>query len=76
MKILDGLINDLKVTNLGQLKACIRSLLEGYNQNLHLYHLKKFAERSITENQFATLIGANETPPGSENQGQARVQVF
>ena len=53
----DGLVNDLKVTNVGQLKACIRSLLEGYNQNLHLYHLKKFAECSITENQFATLIG-------------------
>ena len=53
----DGLINDLKVTNVGQLRACIRSLLEGYNQNLHLYHLKKFAEHSITENQFAHLIG-------------------
>jgi hypothetical protein len=53
----DGLVNDLKVTNLGQLKACIRSLLEGYNQNLHLYHLKKFAEHSITERQFAHLIG-------------------
>ena len=53
----DGLINDLKVTNVGQLRACIRTLLEGYNQNLHLYHLKKFAEHSITENQFAHLIG-------------------
>lgn len=53
----DGLVNDLKVTNLVQLKACIRSLLEEYNQNLHLYHLKKFAEHSITENQFAHLVG-------------------
>ena len=53
----DGLVSDLKVTNVGQLRACIRTLLEGYNQNLHLFHLKKFAECSITENQFAHLVG-------------------
>lgn len=53
----DGLLNDLKVTNAGQLKACIHSMLKSYNQNLHLYHLKKFSEHFITEPQFAHLIG-------------------
>ena len=53
----DGLISDLKVTNIGQLKACIYSMLQGYNQDQHLYHLKKFTERSITEQQFAQVIG-------------------
>ena len=53
----DGLISDLKVTNIGQLKACIYSMLQNYNQDQHFYHLKKFADRSITEQQFAQVIG-------------------
>ena len=53
----DGLINDLKVTSIGQLKACIYSMLQNYDQNLHLYHLKKFAEYSISEKQFALMVG-------------------
>ena len=53
----DGLVNDLKVTSLGQLKACILNLLQDYNQSNHLSRLNQFAEHSITEHQFAQLIG-------------------
>ena len=53
----DGYMGDLKVKNTGQLKAAIRTLTEGYNQNFHLFHLKKLTEFSITEQQFANLIG-------------------
>jgi hypothetical protein len=53
----DGLLNELKVTTIGQLKACIYTLLQDYNQRLHLSRLKRFAELSISEHQFAQLIG-------------------
>ena len=53
----DGYMSDVRVKNLGQLKAVIRTLLENYNQNYHLHHLSKLTEFSITEQQFANLIG-------------------
>lgn len=53
----DGFMNDLKVRSIGQLRGAILSLIQGYNQSLHLYHLKKLPEYSITEQQFALLMG-------------------
>lgn len=53
----DGYMNDIKVRSLGQLKACIRSLIEAYNSNYHLSQLKRLTEHSITEQQFANLVG-------------------
>lgn len=53
----NGYIDDLKVKNVGQLSGCIRTLLESYNTNYHLHHLKKLTEYSITEKQFAQVIG-------------------
>jgi hypothetical protein len=53
----DGYMGDIRVQHIGQLKSYIRCLIEGYNQNFHLYHLKKLQEYSITEQQFAHLIG-------------------
>ena len=32
-------------------------LLENYNRNHHLFHLEKLVEHSITEHQFAQLVG-------------------
>ena len=53
----DGYYNDVKVKSVGQLKSAIRILLEGYNKNFHLHHLNKLTEYSITEKQFAQLVG-------------------
>ena len=53
----DGYMADVRVKSIGQLKAVIRTLLESYNQNFHLHHLSKLTEFSITEQQFAHLIG-------------------
>ena len=53
----DGYIGDLTVNNAGQLKAAIRTLVEGYSENFQLSVLGKLAEHSITEKQFAHLIG-------------------
>ena len=53
----DGYMDDLKVSSLGQLRGAIRILFENYNSNYHMFSMKQLAEYSISEQQFATLIG-------------------
>jgi hypothetical protein len=53
----DGLLSDVKVHNLSTLKIAIRSLLESYSHGYHLHHLEDLTNYSITEQQFAHLIG-------------------
>lgn len=53
----DGYVNDVKVKSLGMLKGAIRTLLEGYERNFHVSNMKKLTEFSITEQQFANLLG-------------------
>ncbi len=53
----DGALLDLKVKSIGQLKSCIRTLIENYNQQHHLYHLKDLCNHVLTEQQFAILVG-------------------
>jgi hypothetical protein len=53
----DGYMDDLKIKNIGQLKSAIRTLVEGYNKNFHLFHLKRLIDFSVSESQFAQLIG-------------------
>lgn len=53
----DGYMHDLKVTSIGQLKACIRTLLDNYNAPYHLNMMRHLGEHSLTEQQFALLIG-------------------
>ena len=53
----DGYMGDMKVKSLGQLKAVMKTLMEGYNKNFQLFHLNQFARNTITEQQFAHLIG-------------------
>ena len=53
----DGYISDLKVSSPGQLKACIKSLFERYNAGFQLQEMEKLAHFSITEQQFAQVVG-------------------
>jgi hypothetical protein len=53
----DGLMGDVKVKSLDQLAAMANTLLQSYNSSHHLYHLEQLAKYSITEQQFAHLIG-------------------
>lgn len=53
----DGAMLDLKVKNTGQLMACIRTLIENYNQQHHLFHMKELCNHALTEQQFATFVG-------------------
>ena len=53
----DGFMSDVRVKSIDQLRICIKTLLESYNKNYHLNHLQRLTEYSITEQQFAQLIG-------------------
>lgn len=53
----DGYMSDVNVSDIGQLKSCIRILLENYNNNYHLFHLEELTKFSITEKQFALIAG-------------------
>lgn len=53
----DGFVSDLKVGSLAQLKAAIYALLESYNHRWHLESLNRLGHYSLTEQQFAQLIG-------------------
>lgn len=53
----DGFIGDLKVKSLGQLKGCIRSLVENYNASYQLHAMRELVKYSLSEHQFALLIG-------------------
>ena len=53
----DGLMTDVRVRTLSDLKVNIKMLLERYNHGFHLHHLEKLTQHSITEHQFAQLVG-------------------
>lgn len=53
----DGIMDNIKVQNIGQLKACVQSLLQSYNSGFQLFELRQLCNYSLTEQQFALLIG-------------------
>jgi len=53
----DGFMGDVKVKSLGQLKGCIRTLVENYNAGFHIQQMEQLTNYSLTEQQFATVIG-------------------
>ncbi len=53
----DGFMGDVKVKSIGQLRAMIITLLQSYNRQYHLYNLEQLTKYSITEHQFAQLVG-------------------
>lgn len=53
----DGFVGDIKVKNLEQLMAAIRSLFMKYNAASQLHMLNQLTNHQLTEQQFAHLIG-------------------
>ena len=53
----DGLKEDLRVSSIGELKAKIYELINSYNKKQHLENMKRMFRYSLTEIQFAHLIG-------------------
>ena len=53
----DGYAGNIVVRGLEQLHIMIHSLVKQYNSSHHLFHLRKLADYSLTETQFAQVIG-------------------
>jgi hypothetical protein len=53
----DGYVKDLKVRSIEQLMDGILSMVQRYDPMLHLRQMKRLDQASLTEHQFATLIG-------------------
>ncbi|WP_162427269.1 DUF3871 family protein [Pontibacter pudoricolor] len=53
----DGYLADLKVSHVDQLQSGIHRLLNFYDQHQHLKQMQTLTEHSITEQQFAQLLG-------------------
>lgn len=53
----DGYVGNLSVKGIDQLQLAMYTLIKGYNQDQHLLNMRQLAEYSITEQQFAQLIG-------------------
>jgi hypothetical protein len=53
----DGLMSEISVRSLGQLKACVRTILENFNAPYVLHGLREFSKYEITDHQFAHLVG-------------------
>lgn len=68
----DGYMGNLKVNSIGQLRAGIRTLIEGYNASFNIHTLRQLNDYGLTESQFAHLVGRcrmyNHLPNGSKNQ--------
>ena len=69
----DGFMGDVKVKNQEQLSAIISTLLRSYNSSYHLYHLEQLTKYSITEQQFAQLIGRCRMYPHLPNSIKADI---
>lgn len=53
----DGYVGNLSVRSLSDLYVAIKMLLQRYNSGHHLHHMQQLTRYSITEQQFAHLIG-------------------
>ncbi|MCL6218596.1 DUF3871 family protein [Zunongwangia pacifica] len=53
----DGFQDEIRAGSKTELQSKILNLLENYNAKEHLKDMRKLSQQSITENQFAQLIG-------------------
>lgn len=53
----DGFVDDLRVSSNGELQSKLLHILTNYNAEQHLLDMKAFANYSLTEHQFAQLLG-------------------
>jgi hypothetical protein len=53
----DGFMNDVRVNSLGMLKSMIKTLFNNYNANYQMQTMRKLSGVSLTEQQFAQIMG-------------------
>jgi hypothetical protein len=53
----DGILNDVKVLSINELKNHIMQLLSTYNMENHLSQMQNLENKYLTENQFCQILG-------------------
>ena len=53
----DGIVSDLKIGNVGMLKGALTNLITKYEVGYHLKNMRTLSEYSLTEKQFAEIVG-------------------
>lgn len=53
----DGLVDDMRVTSYQELQGKIMEVIQNYNAEKHLEKMKELSQHSLSEHQFAQLIG-------------------
>lgn len=53
----DGFVEDMRVSSYLELQSKILSVIQGYNAEKHLLEMKQLSQHSLTEQQFAQMIG-------------------
>ena len=53
----DGLMDDLKVSSIEELKSKMQYLIERYNRQAHIEVMKQMLDVTISQEQFAHLVG-------------------
>lgn len=53
----DGYVEEMRVSSYQELESTILNALQSFNPQRQLNTMKQFSERSLTESEFATLLG-------------------
>jgi hypothetical protein len=53
----DGYADSVKVRSVGMLRASMLNMMKRYNEDKHLEHMRSWVDYSLTEEQFAHLVG-------------------
>lgn len=53
----DGFVEDMRVSSYMELQSKILAVIQGYNAEKHLQEMKQLSQHSLTEHQFAQMIG-------------------
>lgn len=53
----DGFVDDMRVSSYLELQSKILAIIQGYNAAKHLHEMKQLSQHSLTEHQFAQMIG-------------------
>lgn len=53
----DGFVDDLRVASYQELQSKVFDIIQSYNAEKHLLEMKQLSQHSLTENQFAQMIG-------------------
>ena len=53
----DGFVEDLRVSNMKELSSKITEIIRRYNVENHLAKMRSFVQQTVTEHQFAQILG-------------------